>query len=795
MQSRVSRARWIAIFGVTVAVVVMLALLASAALCTNAKGRLLYTSSSGLTYVPDEYIVQVQSGASLESIKQVLAQSGGVIERALPISDTYLVKFSNSTGRTAKASRVSSKKSNKLATSSYIIKNIAPNAICHATSTTPNDEYWDKLWGMKMINMPDAWDIAVGSSAVTVGVLDTGVANHPDLDGRIVPGYDFIDDDDDPSNDGEGHGTHVAGTIAAQGNNTIGVVGVCWDGVKIMPIRVLGDDGYGTMVSLLDGLNWALTNNVGVVNMSLGFDAGYYYLPLESKLKDLEDAGIIIVAAAGNDSTDVGMPAVYDECIAVAAVGPDESVTYYSNYGPGDEIDIAAPGGDDTQGSAPANGMILSTFYTAGATEPYSYAELEGTSMACPHVAGAAALLLSAGMDSGDVRQRLIDTARKPSAYNKKKYGAGILDVGAALAVGNVKITKPIKNSKVSSTPDFRIAYSGIDTDTMAVYIDYTDLDEDGIPDNLSSETPVLTGPTITSNYLNSNDTAVEFNWSDISPTTKLTNGLHYVYVVAYTKISSDPVYDWGAFTVSSKTISAGIHLFALPYALSISNGDGTVSLTASPSSLLIDSTTSSGVDFTKTNPSRGILQRYLTLSSSYATYYPNRWDDKTWLTPVTTKTIKSESVSVLNGGGYLLDATSNIASYPPSDTIQFPAGSGFWLILAHDAVLNDDYPAISAPYGFSIPLYKGWNMIGSPYVNTVSCKSIMLTYQGVTKSLDDAGTAGWIQPVFFGYRSTGIPGYETEYELLQPYEGYWIRSYVGSDDPRESLIMTIKPQ
>jgi len=293
--------------------------------------------ATATSYVPNEYIIHVKPGTSKTALNTVVKKMGAELVNSIALSNTYKIKIVNNTNLIPTISRYG-----KLGTKP-VMDRIQPNYIYHMTAL-PNDEYWDKLWNMRLIKMPAAWNIAKGSESVTVAVVDTGVAtDHPDLAARCVSGYDFIDNDSDPY-DLQGHGTHVAGTIAAQGNNGIGVVGVCWDNVKIMPIRVLDADGYGTSESIINGLSYALTHGVDVVNMSLG---GAYSDTAEHQIiKELTDAGILVVAAAGNDGDtsnhNVGYPAAYEECLAVAAVGPNDEIAYYSSYGPSNEVDIAA---------------------------------------------------------------------------------------------------------------------------------------------------------------------------------------------------------------------------------------------------------------------------------------------------------------------------------------------------------------------------------------------------------------------------------------------------------------------
>lgn len=751
-------------------------------------------SKNSLAYVPNEYIVKAVPGSSLQAVNRSVSLLGGVVVKTLPLPDTYLVRMGQSAGS-------GNLVSTHMVVSPWVIKSFSPNVL-YNLHAIPDDLYWtnNKLWGLKKINMPQAWNAEKGSASVTVAVVDTGVADHPDLLGRIAAGYDFIDNDAFPNNDMNGHGTHVAGTIAAQGDNQIGVCGVCWDGVKIMPIRIF--DATGTANStdvIVQGLDFALNNNADVVNMSLGAPYGVHDPNLQLKVQELDAAGIIVCASAGNNALTgnpgVGEPASYPECIAVASVGPNDEIAPYSSFGPGNEVDIAAPGGDQYLG---IDAGIWSTFVMWNDTTPiFDYESLQGTSMACPHVAGAAALLLSAGIPPFEVRSRLETTARKLSGMDKKRFGNGVLDVNAAMSNGAITITKPAKGGTVSQYPDVRLSVRGIDATSIAIYVDYADANGDGMPDNTANEIPVLAGVQA-SGYLNTARTAISFNWAQIMPNSPLAGGLHFIYVSAKTMVGDELVYDWGTFSVATKTISAGQHLFAFPYGLTTTNPDGTVTVNSLPSDILMDAATSQPVDFRVQTPDRARLIRWSASQGGYFSYLTGladpasntpRFDDRSWLNPVTKMLLADGTIqAVPTAGGFL--------TQDPLQTLQFPAGTGFWLILQKDAVVSNAVTEISAPQGFGIYLYKGWNMIGNPYTHAVSLSAVRLTYQGVTRTLDQDQLSArpWVDATFYGYQSgSGYQIVPPDRRQMEPYEGYWIRALVGGISPRETLVMIVQ--
>ena len=343
------------------------------------------------------------------------------------------------------------------------------------TQLTPNDprypeqwQYFDATGGLRA-NV--AWDTATGGG-VNVAVIDTGYRPHADLSGQFVGGYDFITDtaiaadgngrDADASDPGDStvagqcgvgsggsssswHGTHVAGSIAARTNNGLGVSGVAFN-AKIVPVRVLGKCG-GYTSDIADAIIWSAGGTVSgapanpnpakVINMSLG-GGGACGSTTQNAINNARSRGAVVVVAAGNSNTDAGgfNPANCAGVVTVAATNRSGGRAYYSNYG--SVVDVAAPGGD----ARTSGGGILSTL-NSGSTTPGadSYAYYQGTSMAAPHVAGVAALIMSKtpGMTPDQVESRLKSTAR---AFPATCGGCGAGLVDAAAAVGGT-VTPP----------------------------------------------------------------------------------------------------------------------------------------------------------------------------------------------------------------------------------------------------------------------------------------------------------------------------------------------------------------
>lgn len=283
-------------------------------------------------------------------------------------------------------------------------------------SVIPNDVlYKEYQWNLPSISTEKGWSVGRGSDSVIVGVLDTGVqSDHPDLKGKLVKGMNIVSEDDAPDDD-VGHGTHVAGIIAASVNNGEGVAGMTWYN-KILPVKVLDSSGAGSTYSVAQGVIWATDHGAKVINMSLGNYAEAEFL--HDALKYAFDHDVVLVAASGNDNTErPGYPAAYPEVLAVAATDQNAKRASFSNYG--DYIDVAAPGD-----------AIASTYPGS------QYAALSGTSMASPHVAALAALIRSINpeLKNTEVMDIIRQTAKDLGDKGKDNYfGYGQIDVVKAL--------------------------------------------------------------------------------------------------------------------------------------------------------------------------------------------------------------------------------------------------------------------------------------------------------------------------------------------------------------------------
>jgi serine protease len=348
---------------------------------------------------------------------------------------------------------------------------------------TANDplyaQQWDYTDATAGLRVPGAWDLSTGTG-VKVAVIDTGYRPHADLSGQFVGGYDFISDtavandgngrDADPSDPGDWiaanecyagntaqnsswHGTHVSGTIAAKTNNSLGIAGIAYN-AKIVPVRVLGKCG-GYTSDIADAIIWASGGTVSgvpananvakVINMSLG-GGGACDTTTQNAINSARSRGTVVVVAAGNENQNASNsnPANCAGVIAVAATGKTGGRASYSNYGT--VVDVAAPGGDGSY-------SILSTL-NSGTTTPGSdnYVGYQGTSMATPHVAAVAALMLAVNgaLTPDDIEAKLKATAR-PFPATCSQCGTGIVDAAAAVASASGATPPPTTISETES--------------------------------------------------------------------------------------------------------------------------------------------------------------------------------------------------------------------------------------------------------------------------------------------------------------------------------------------------------
>ncbi len=498
------------------------------------------------------------------------------------------------------------------------------NYIAHAFMV-PDDSYYGYQWHLDNathggIGMEQAWDISTGSGVI-VAVVDTGVrSGGPDGIDTIIAGWDFVNSDNNPTDD-EGHGTHVAGTIAQNTNNGAGVAGVAFN-CSIMPVKVLDAGGSGSYAWIADGIRYAADHGAKVINMSLGGRFGS--ITLESAVAYAYGKGVTIVCASGNNGSRkfVSYPAAYDAyCIAVGATRYDEEVAYYSNCG--NSLDLTAPGGDlnvDQNGDTYGDGVLQETFDAASGDWGYWF--YQGTSMASPHVAGVAALIISKGIATApdDVRNVLESTAedKGPTGWDSR-YGYGIVDAYAALTYGvnppptllSIAVTPPSATIEIDGTQQYTAVgtYSDDSTANITETATWNSSNESvatisasglatGVGDGSTYVTATLDNITSNQATLNVSPASVELETISVTPASasiEIGGTQAFTAMGTYSNGSTQDITSsatWNSSDTSVATISSG---------LATGVGEGTTSITAA-----LDGIESDAASLTVTSSSGG---------------------------------------------------------------------------------------------------------------------------------------------------------------------------------------------
>ena len=381
-------------------------------------------------------LIQFDAGASAAQRDALIADLNGELltwiaplslaEVAVPVDSTF----------------VSAAAAGPLEIESAIVRFAEADVIVYGTYMPNDPDLADqaKSYALQKIAAPGAWDYADGQSAIVIATLDTGLnGQHPEFAGRIVPGYDFANDDNDPTDD-HGHGTHAAGIIAASADNGQGTAGVCPQ-CTIMPIKVLDHLNRGSWANVTQGIVYAVDNGASVINLSLG--AAVASRSIERAIDYAESNGVLVIAAAGNNDTDQPFyPAAFENVVAVAATDADDGRWRLSNYG--EYIDLAAPGHG-----------IYSTYHEL---DNYygGYAFMSGTSMAAPHVAGLAGLLLSQEVErtAAEVVALMKSSADDlgPAGWDAE-YGYGRINALAALTGDSSAESEPVESQAAQEVP------------------------------------------------------------------------------------------------------------------------------------------------------------------------------------------------------------------------------------------------------------------------------------------------------------------------------------------------------
>jgi subtilisin family serine protease len=363
-------------------------------------------------------LVKVKSSADPLAVTAAVSAAGGTELGRLDELDTRVVQ--------APAGRQAQFRQQLLASPQVL--SVEEDGEARAT-LIPNDPLWWRQWSVRKVRGPSAWDVATGQGGPIVAVIDTGVdGSHPDLSGRLVPGWNFHANSANTSDDAD-HGTAVAGIIAGVGNNGLGTAGLCWR-CRIMPIKVLGANGGGSWSNIAAGIVWAANNGARVINLSLGGPTGS--LALRDAVRYAIARGAVVVAAAGNEgSRQYFYPAAYTGVLAVAATTSSDRLYSFSNRG--SWVDVAAPG--CTWSPAPRA----------------TWRSFCGTSAAAPSVSGIAGLVISraAGASRQQVQTAIVSTAVEVGAFVR----GGRVDAAAAVRQLGISSTAPTTDPTPKPSP------------------------------------------------------------------------------------------------------------------------------------------------------------------------------------------------------------------------------------------------------------------------------------------------------------------------------------------------------
>jgi serine protease len=455
-------------------------------------------------------------------------------------------------------------------------------------SMIPNDPMYVQHWHMTRIGMEQAWDISTGTGVI-VAVCDSGVRQSlEDLaDTNFIPGYDFINDDNDPDDD-HGHGSHVCGTIAQSTNNGVGVAGVAYN-ATIMPVKVLNKNNFGSWDAIANGIYYAADNGAEIINLSIGGTS--HSDTLKNAVDYAWNQGALVVCAAGNGNNDYAdYPAIYPNAMAISATTIPDVKASYSSYGP--DIELTAPGGDygDEDGDGHDDMVLQNTFWR----KKTGYYYYSGTSMATPHVVGVAALMKSVNPSLTNVQLRnlLHTTAEDIGAPGWDEYfGYGMVDAYAAvLAAGGTPTNQPPNADFTFTTDDLTATFTDAsdDPDGTVVSWDWDFGDTGSSTAQNPSHTYASAGTYSVTLTVTDNDGAVDSVTKPV--TVSGSTGDQYMFVndIAVTVAKKGPnytattvitIFDTLGAPVSNATVSVSWSGVVSGTDSDVTGADGTVSI------------------------------------------------------------------------------------------------------------------------------------------------------------------------------------------------------------------------
>lgn len=693
------------------------------------------------TFVSGDVVVWAKSGVSADTVREAANGANCDLVRMTLMPDVYLLRVKMIGTPT---SQDTLNAVDALARHDAF-RWVGPNTIKYPLDTTPDDPRYREQWHLPLMNLPQAWDIHRGSQDVVVAVIDTGVdTTHPDLRDRLLPGYNSsgTGSTNDPT-DTNGHGTHVIGIIGATTNNGLGVAGVTYEGVKVLPIKA-GDAGF-TLTAIVDGLTFAERQGANIVNLSLGSPAPSDTPPAqlppdEAKIMQMARNGVLFSIAAGNSFTDGNPPfapaylaQLDDHIICVAACDSKKKQAPYSEARP--YTTISAPGGNTGAGQSEG---VLSTYLTSAG----GYAFEQGTSMAAPNAAGVMALVLSAGAEPAEMKSVLTTTADHSmlTTVPDNAFGYGVIDAYAALLKAGISVTvlEPegtggkasaggiVRNPAPVETlaPVIRVAVSQITPDNLTLTLNgqiVTGWTLENISrtvkDNAGNDVPVVYEAVIRDNVVPAGQNIIDVSGVKPGPPDRV-------------------VTDTRKFMVIPRQIPAGRSLISIPY-----REDG-----ATPESYF-------GTTFR--------LARWLPLEARYAVYSP-------------------------------MLGTDPGASFTPPDTVPHldgsavsgvPVGLAFWADLESlKPVLTKGQPLPTRSYVIPLRGRGGlgvtvsWNMIGCPFPYDVPFNALLVDTPEGRITIAAAVSRGYVLPNLYSYDgSTGYTFRTLPDGALRAWEGHWM--------------------
>jgi hypothetical protein len=771
--------------------------------------------------VPGEIILFMQPGVPKADVQKLAATVNPSSFTALQMQDCYVLELPDAK-RTDNdtAAAVASLKADAR------VRNVRASLIFRAKQvggtppiSEPNDPRYKsgEQWGLKLINMPQAWALQKGAAGVKLGWIDSGFdPKHEDAIGQFDPAsFDFADNDSDITADGPGgpgefdHGTGTSGVAFALTDNSIGIAGVCWQNIKCVALKVV-KKGTGTAPppfdepGILNSYAFLLANhvklNVVAVNLSFGADGGDPNNTADPEFvatKALTDAGVLVIASSGNSGLNgnpPSTPADFAHVISVSALDRNGKVTGYSSTG---KVELAAPGGDAGETGVPANGILVLNQNSA-----YSFED--GTSFAAPHVTGVAGLMMSVpGVTPAIAKAAMFSTANHAGlgALPDPKFGFGILDAGAALALVSVQvlITAPEGVNAVGQSSDpSNIVPPPVETFKPQVSFHFNNVPCDQVKFNVDTSIPsiaksftlaqLISGPLppgVSDFVISGPCSGVSNPNYDVSFRLELpTTGFfqHNVTVSGTDPNSGITRTDTRLFSVAPHNIPPGLSMVSFPYFEAPSDAPAPFTGTFRDVTQLLGSAPS--------------LYRYL-VPAEVATQTGDVVDG------AYAKFAATDPKANVNATFHPLDTLPAITPAPsgsnglPLDTR--PLGLGYF-INTPVAIPVITFGTAFITSSFKIPLHEGWNIIGDPYPFAVPFNSTEIeTSTGTREPVAQAVDQNLILPNIFRFVNGDYQFASLPDGALQPWEGHWV--FVIPKDPLHqnpatvlSLIVTPTP-